>query len=106
MIPVIMLAINIGALSSLFLTFFYLIMTCPSFEYTPVIYLWMVAMAIICALELQRVDENDFLNRMLTGIQITNLSLSLLINISATSIIGFKTWCVRVDSENVSLTVP
>ena len=106
MTPVIMLAINISALSSLFLTLFYLIMTCPSFEYTPAIYLWMVAVAIIYALELQRGNEIDSLNYMLTGIQITNLSLSLLINIFATSIIGFKAWCVRLDSENVSLTVP
>jgi hypothetical protein len=66
----------------------------------------MVAVAIIYALELQRGNEIDSLNYMLTGIQITNLSLSLLINIFATSIIGFKAWCVRLDSENVSLTVP
>ena len=56
----------------------------------------MVAVAIIYALELQRGNEIDSLNYMLTGIQITNLSLSLLINIFATSIITLKAWYVRV----------
>jgi hypothetical protein len=37
------------------------------------------------------------LNHVVTGTQLTHQSLSLFINIFATSLIALKAWCVRVD---------
>jgi hypothetical protein len=89
MIPVVMLVINIGALSCL-------IMTYPSFEHFLVIYLMMVALIIIKAILLGELRINNLLNGMFNGTQVAHLSFSVLINISATSIIALKAWCVRV----------
>jgi hypothetical protein len=44
------------------------------------------------------VPMHNLLNRMVKGTQLAHQTLSLLINIYATSIIALKAWCVRVDS--------
>ena len=41
---------------------------------------------------------DKFLNHMLDGTQLAYQALTLLINISVTSIIALKTWCVLVNS--------
>jgi hypothetical protein len=91
MIPVVMLAINTGALSFI-LTFFCPTMTCPSFEHILVVYLMTV---VVRAIMLTSKDTQLFQINNIT--QMAYLSLSLLINIYATSIIALKAWCVRVD---------
>jgi hypothetical protein len=95
MIPVVMLAINTGALSSLLLTLFCLTMTCPSFEYISVIYLMTVTARVI------QVFSGDpqmyFLLISIADItQLVYLMFSWFINIFSTSIIALKAWCVRV----------
>jgi hypothetical protein len=91
MIPVAMLVINAGALSSVFLTFFYLIMTRLSL----VVYLTLVIVeAIILISETSAARFSPVLIPMLGGTIWTHLALSLLINIYATSIIALKAWYV------------
>jgi hypothetical protein len=99
MIPVVMLVINIGALSSDFLTLFCLTtVACPSLRHIPVIYLMGVAvMAIVVIPETRTRFSAGLIIRMLEGTVMTHLGLSLLINIYATSIIARKAWCVRFN---------
>jgi len=98
MIPVVMLVINIGALSSDFLTWFCLTMARPSLQHIPVIYLMGVAvMAIVVIPETRTRFSPGLIIRMLEGTVMTHLGLSLLINIYATSIIALKAWCVHFD---------
>ena len=91
MIPVVMLVINTGALSCL-------VMTCPSFEQIPVIYLAVIVLAAIGAIweDKGRVVFDSISSD--SDIQLVYLSFSLLINISATSIIAHKAWCVHVHN--------
>ena len=95
MIPVVMLAVNISALSSLFLTLFCPAMTCPS-EHLLVIYL-MTVTAKAVQFYSKDLQMHYTLSRMLNITQFTHLAFSLLINISATFIIALKAWYVRVD---------
>jgi len=95
MIPVVMLVINTGALSSDFLTLFCLTIACP---YIPAIYLTAVAaVAIVLIPEASARFSAAFLVRMVNGTLLAHLALSLLINIYATSIIALKAWCVHFD---------
>ena len=97
MIPVVMLVIDTGASSPVFLTLSCLTMAHPSYEHIPVIYLTTVALTAI-VLSLQVGGRTPvFLSSMLDGTQIVHLMLSLFINIFATSIIALKAWCVCVD---------
>jgi hypothetical protein len=95
MIPVVMLGIKIGALSSLFLTLFYLTLT-YLFEYILVIYLITVTAR---AIEFISYNQTGYirLHLLIDIAQVAHVTLSLLINISATSIIALKAWCVRFD---------
>jgi hypothetical protein len=98
MIPVVMLVINTGALSSDFLTLVCLIMACPSIQHIPVIYLTAVAaVAVVFITETSARFPAAFLIRMVNGTILAHLALSLLINIYATSIIALKAWCVHFD---------
>jgi hypothetical protein len=70
-------------------------MACPSFEHRLVIYLSKVVMDVI------QIMSNDplLINHLMlldNVITVTQLMLSLIINIYATSIIALKTWCVCV----------
>jgi hypothetical protein len=97
MVPVVMLGINTGALSSI-LTLLRLTMTCPSFEHFPVIYL--MAVAVRAALLIPENDvwmHNALLTRMMDVTQVAHQAFSLLTNMLATSIIALKAWCVYVD---------
>ena len=106
MIPVVMLAIDASALSSLFSTLFRLPVTGPSFKHIPVIYLMMIALR---AIDFFTEHMYMLLGNMLEITQMANLIFSLLINISATFIIALKAWCVRVDCvlslTSLSLTI-
>jgi hypothetical protein len=95
MIPVVMLAINIGALSSSLPTLFCLTVTCPSFEYIPVIYLMTVTARVI---QVFSGNPQTFftLIRIADITQLVQLMVSWFINIFSTSIIALKAWCVRV----------
>jgi hypothetical protein len=95
MIPVVMLAINTGALSSLFLTLFELGMTCPSIEYILVVYLITIAGRVIQFIFLD-LQMFSIITHITSITQVVHLALSLLINIFATSIIALKAWYVRV----------
>jgi hypothetical protein len=95
MTPVVMLAINTGAFPSALCC---LTMTCPSFEYTPVIYLMTVAVRAASLITKDGVPTQTLLSHMVKGTQLAYQTLSLLINIYATSIIALKAWCVCVDS--------
>jgi hypothetical protein len=109
MIPVVMLIINTGTLPSVFLTLFCLAMTCPSLDHIPVTYLMAVAMtAIVHVLEKRSIFLDILPVNILAGTLLTHLALSLLINISATSIIAIKAWCVHLDrvTGSISLTAP
>ena len=92
MFPVIMLAINTGALSLFLLICF----TLSSFESIPVIYLLTVAMSIELNIfyEAGRVDTSTPFENILIAMLYANQALSLLINIFATSIITVKAWYV------------
>ena|SRR5579863_4835493 len=96
MIPVVMLGINTGGLSSP-LTLFFLTATSPSFEHNPVIYLMTLTMRAILLFFLGGIQVYFPLAYMMSIVQLANLAFSLLINIFATSIIAIKAWCVRVD---------
>jgi hypothetical protein len=97
MIPVVMLGINSGAISSLFLTFsFCLAMTCPYFEHIPVIYLMTIVLRVIELFSHGNTQRIILLIYMLSITQVAHLAFSLLINIYATSIIALKAWCVHV----------
>jgi hypothetical protein len=85
MIPVVMLVINLGELS-------YLIMTCPSLEHIPVIYLMIVVLDVIESLGRGEARIDNLLNSISNAIELAYMSFSLLINISATSIIALKAW--------------
>jgi hypothetical protein len=98
MIPIVMLGINIGVLSSHFLIVFCLTVPCTS-EHIPVVYLTTVALrATLLTLEEGAHDMRRDLNHVVIGTQLTHQSLSLFINIFATSLIALKAWCVCVDS--------
>jgi hypothetical protein len=97
MIPVVMLAINTGALSSLFLTLLCLTVIHPFIEHFPVIFLMTVALRAAIAMSLEGpLMHRNLLSKIVDGTQLTYLMLSLLINISATLIIALEVWCVRV----------
>jgi len=98
MIPVVMLIINTGALSSDFLILFCLTMAHSSLQHIPVIYLTSVVVrAIMYIPEMTARVSYILLIRMLDGTVLTHLVLSLSINIYATSIIALKAWCVHFD---------
>ena len=89
-IPVVMLGINTGAISSHFI---FPAVTCP-FAYILAIYLTTV---VLRAIELISDSSLQMLNRlihMINATQVTQLTFSLLINIYATSVIALKAWCV------------
>jgi len=95
MIPVVMLVINAGALSSVFLTLFCLTMSRPSLQHIPVVYLMAIAVEfVIIIIPDMSALFSPVLFPMLSGTILTHLALSLLINIYATSIIALKAWCV------------
>jgi uncharacterized protein YybS (DUF2232 family) len=73
-------------------------MTCSSFEHNLVIYLMMVAASAIQILSLSKHEDKIFIiaTHIDTITQVAHLTLSLLINIFATSIIALKAWCVRI----------
>jgi hypothetical protein len=97
MIPVVMLAIDTGALSFILLTLLCLTMTCPSLEHFPVIYLMTVAVRATMLIPLDEIRmRGELLNMITANTQLAHLILSSLVNICATSIIARKTWCVRV----------
>jgi len=90
MFPVIMLAINTGALSS---SPFLALPYPSSFESFPVIYLFTVAAtAWWIVWGAGRNDVGLFI--IINWTTFANLALSFLINIFATSIIAVKAWCV------------
>jgi hypothetical protein len=96
MIPVVMLIINTGALSSVFLTFFCLTMAHSSHQHISVIYLTAVTVKVIMLIpEMTARVSYTILIRMLDGTVLTQLVLSLFINIYATSIIALTAWCVH-----------
>jgi hypothetical protein len=97
-IPVVMLAINTSALSSIFLTLFNFIHHLhglSSLEHLLVIYLSGIVMTTI-----QIITTDSLLfSRLVKPDNITiviQVVFSLIINIYATSIIALKAWCVRV----------
>ena len=97
MIPVVLLAINIGVLSSVFMTLYCLTMTCPSFQYIPVAYLLMLTAWAITMIPSITDSRLYAIFVSITGFtQMANIALSLLVNIFATSIIALKAWCVHV----------
>jgi hypothetical protein len=72
-------------------------MTRPSFKHISVIYLMIIVLRTI---ELVAVGEGNTPNTLFSIMdvfQVAHLAFSLLINISATSIIALKAWCVRVE---------
>jgi hypothetical protein len=74
-------------------------MTCPSFEHNLAIYLMMVTATVIRLLLVSKNEDNGIpftVYHMIDIGQVAHLTLSLLTNIFATSIIALKTWCVRV----------
>ena len=95
MIPVVMLVVNIGAFSSVFLD---LVSTHYGSSLPPVVYLMGVAvMAIVVIPETRTRFSPVLIVRLLEGTVMTHLALSLLINIYATSIIALKAWCVQLN---------
>jgi hypothetical protein len=100
MIPAIMLVINTGALSSVFLTLFCLTMSRPPLQHIPVMYLMGVAVAVIMIIQETRDQFSLVLNAVVAGTMYIHLALSLLINIYATSIIALKAWCVHVTKKH------
>jgi len=105
MIPVVMLIINTGALSSDFLILFCLTMAHSSLQHIPVIYLTSVVVrAIMYIPEMTARVSYILLIRMLDGTVLTHLVLSLSINIYATSIIALKAWCVHFDRVTGNLS--
>jgi hypothetical protein len=96
MIPVVLLAINTGVLSSVFMILYCLTMTCPSLQYILVAYLitltaWVIAMIPNIAEPIYIVSYS-----ITSFTQMAYIALSLLVNIFATSIIALKAWCVHV----------
>jgi hypothetical protein len=92
-----------------FFDLFKLTMTCPSLGHDLVIYLMTIterAVQIFFIFKLEAVRNILIVSNMITITQTAHLTLSLLINIFATSIIALKAWCVHstVFSENISLT--
>jgi hypothetical protein len=86
-------------------------MTCPSFEHNLVIYLMTVAeraIQLLLASKHENIPMETTLGHMINITQVAHLTLSLLINIFATSIITLKAWCVRVYGVliNISLSAP
>ena len=108
MIPVVMLVISTGALSSVFLTWFCLTTTHPSLQHIPVIYLMTIVLRAIELFSHGDTQRIYFLINLLTITQVAHLAFSLLINIYATSVIALKAWCVHVNGifEKKSLTSP
>ena len=94
MFPLVMLVIDAGALSSVFLTLFCLTMSRFSLQHIPVVYLMLVTVLVIMLIPEMSVRFSPILTPMLGGTVSTHLALSLLINIYATSIIALKAWCV------------
>jgi hypothetical protein len=93
MIPVVMLGINTGMLSSHFLAVFCLTVPCPSCEHIPVIYLT----TLVLRVREESVYMRRDLNNMIECTHMTYQTLSLLINIFATSLIALNAWCVCVN---------
>jgi hypothetical protein len=96
MIPVVMLAINTGVLSSVFMTVYCLIMTCPSFQYILVAYLMMLTAWVITMIPNITDPIYTIFARITSFTPMAHIALSLLVNIFATSIIALKAWCVHV----------
>jgi hypothetical protein len=97
MIPVVMLGINTGVLSFHFLTVFGLTVPCPSFEHIPVIYLTTVVLRAMLVTDKEGVHMSLDLGSMIECTHLTYQTLSLLINIFATSLIAFNAWCICVN---------
>ena len=91
MFPVIMLAINTGALSS---SPFLALPYPSSFESFPVIYLFTVVTGVWFVIVLGAGGKGASLFIILNLATCASLALSFLINIFATSIIAIKAWCV------------
>ena len=70
-------------------------MTCLSLEHFLVVYLITVALRVAIVISPDGPHHILFVT-MIDGTQLTHMTLSLLINISATSIIALKAWCVRI----------
>jgi hypothetical protein len=105
MIPVVMLGINTGALSSEFLTLFLPHYGSSLVQHIPVIYLTAVAVAVIVVIPEASVRfSSAFLVGMVNGTLLAHFALSLLINIYATSIIALKAWCVHFDRVTSKLS--
>jgi hypothetical protein len=96
MIPVVMLAINTGVLSSVLMTLYCLTMTYPSFQYILVAYLMMLTAWFITAIPNIRHPIYTIFFAITGFMQTAHIALSLAVNIYATSIIAFKAWCVHV----------
>jgi hypothetical protein len=94
MIPVVVLVIYIGALSSDFLTLFCLTVACPYIQHIPGIYLTMVAATAIMLIQQTSAQSAVFITSVVNDTILAHFALSLLINIYATSLIALKAWCV------------
>jgi hypothetical protein len=105
-IPVVMLVINAGALSKL--TLFSPDVTNSSPEHIPVIYLVGLAKRTRDVISKEAVPKHVIFKFDFAIFEATLLTLSLLINIYATSIIALMAWCVCVimSSETILLTAP
>jgi hypothetical protein len=69
-------------------------MTCPSFEYLLVFYLYAAVSTVL--LVTLNVRSAVLLDNTVNIIQVAQMTLSLIINIYATSIIALKAWCVSI----------
>jgi hypothetical protein len=105
-IPVVMLVINAGTLSKL--TLFSPDVTNSSPEHIPVVYLVGLAKRTRDVISEEAVPKHLIFEFDFAIFEATLLTLSLLINIYATSIIALMAWCVRVmmSSDTILLTAP
>ena len=94
MFPVVMLVINIRALRSLLFICF---ASPVLLSILPVIYMLTVAVRASLLIAPGGVHIHRDFTRTIDIAQVTNMVLSLLTNIFATSIIALKAWCVRID---------
>jgi hypothetical protein len=96
MVPVVLLAINTGTLSTIL---FCLTMTGPFLNngHIPAIYLTIIVLRTLALIAIEEAQSAGALSNTIDVAQVAHLALSLLINILATSIIALKAWCVRVD---------
>jgi hypothetical protein len=82
-------------------------MACPSFEHNLVIYfITFVARAILLS-SVSKPAEASTIIIVVTITEVAHLTLSLVINMFATSIIALKAWCARAFGVfYISLSVP